>query len=979
MSFPFARRRNYDHAALKAPSAARRARVAAALSAAVLIMVHVFGGATPPATAIYAAPDGGSGKYAEVIDWIDWTEMTGAALDSDGRTRRIAPDGGRVTVWSAPSKLVDGQWRSSQCVISEVETHYESIDPSGKNPPINSDFGLRLGYITGAWVGDGLARLYNDSSRYDNGAETDPTWSDKSVDYRKKNVRSNLPIGISNMQGGNYGKSANAYFKFECETYAIQSATKPAKSELDGLPKRRIPMAGMAYADAEASNWSPTAGSRESITVDPIPMDGLPDEDVSFRLLESTRSPGCATSSMGGEYTFPYPSGARRGMQLRPDGLECATWAVRNVGHGPSSVLLMENADGGYVELKGGGVSAMALGVVTYVDYGDAPASYGEAASVFQPTWRGGKPGGTEPADIATSPAPVEASGTWYNFTAAQARGGVAEASAPRLRLGDVTDAEPSPPTSADASGDDSDGIANDEDAIGTAGSPGLTARTSVGADWSTTVRCAGAGATVVGWIDWNRNGAFDDGERSSMNPDGTPTTCDGTQAALTWTVPADAKRSVPGEAGSASTFMRLRITDDSNPDGSPLIPSPTGMTLNGEVEDHGEITVLLPTLTLKKNVVNDSANGSGIAADQWTLTAARGSDQVLSGSGQVAETAVPAGELSLQESSANPVAGGYSASAWTCYATDGAAGYSSAVASQEGAGTGTLTVKNHDRITCEITNSAQEGAVTWTKTEADGVTPLGGAVFTLTRTRSDGSQAQSFEVADCVGTCEEASLDRDGRAGYFRLTALWGGYTIVESAAPAGYVKSADRRTGTLDHRSPRTDGVLSLGLGTMTNARAVGTVTWSKTDAATGGALAGSQWELAAADIPAGTVIADCAAGDCAAQANGGTYFDADPRPGYFKVAGLPADGATRTVTEHRAPAGYALDVTPHSFKITSAADGAPQDYAFPRAFTNGKSPVPALPLTGGMGADMFYLVGAGLAGMAAIAAIIRRRRAR
>ncbi len=65
-------------------------------------------------------------------------------------------------VWSTPSKLVDGQWRSSQCVISEVETHYESIDPSGKNPPINSDFGLRLGYITGAWVGDGLARLYND-------------------------------------------------------------------------------------------------------------------------------------------------------------------------------------------------------------------------------------------------------------------------------------------------------------------------------------------------------------------------------------------------------------------------------------------------------------------------------------------------------------------------------------------------------------------------------------------------------------------------------------------------------------------------------------------------------------------------------------------------------------------------------------------------------------------------------------------------
>lgn len=976
MTHPVPRRRRYGHAATTAPLAARRARLAAVLSSAALIVVHTLGAGTPPATAIYAAPDGGSGQYAEVIDWIDWTEMTGAELDTDGRTRRIAADGGTVTVWSTPTKLVEGQWRSSQCTISEVETHFESVDPSGKNPPINADAGLRLGYVPGSWVGDGLARLYNDSSRYDNGVEIQPGWLDQSVNYKTKNVRSNLPIGISNVQGGKYGNSANAYFKFDCTTYAIESASKPAKSALDGLPKKQIPMVGMVYADAEASNWMP--GSRESITVDAIPMEGKSKRDVTFRLMESTRSPGCTTSSWGGETTFPYPSGARTGLQLRPDGYECATWAVRNVGHGPSSVFFMENADGGYVEIKGGGVSAMALGVVTYVDHGDAPASYGEAASLFQPTWWGGKPGGTDTTDISSSPAPPEASGTWYNFTDAQAQGYVAEASAPRLRLGKRVDAEPDSPISADATGDDVVGSRNDEDAIGTANSPGLTAETYIGADWSTTFTCAGAGATVVGWIDWNRNGVFDDGERSSMNPDGSPTTCDGSKATLTWKVPADAKRSVPGEAGSASTFARLRITDDRNPDGSPVIPGPTGLTLNGEVEDHGNITVLLPTLTLKKNVVNDSANGAGIEADQWTLTASQGGGELLSGAGQAAETPIPVGEVNLAEASTNSVAGGYSSSAWTCSSTDGAADYSSTVASQEGTGTGTLTVNNHDRITCEITNSAQAGAVTWTKTEADGATPLGGATFTLTRTRTDGSDEQTFEVADCVGTCEETSLDQDGRAGYFRLTALWGDYTIVESAAPKGYVKSDEQKTGTLDYRSPRADGTLSLDLGTVTNTRALGAVIWSKTDAATGEALADSQWELTADDIPAGTLISDCVDGDCAAQANGATYFDADPRPGYFKVRGLPADDAvTRAVTEHRAPAGYTLDTAPHEFTITVAADGTPQDHAFPGAFTNAKSPVPTLPLTGGMGADMFYIGGGVLGALAILAGIVRHKR--
>ena len=105
------------------------------------------------------------------------------------------------------------------------------------------------------------------------------------------------------------------------------------------------------------------------------------------------------------------------------------------------------------------------------------------------------------------------------------------------------------------------------------------------------------------------------------------------------------------------------------------------------------------------------------------------------------------------------------------------------------------------------------------------------------------------------------------------------------------------------------------------------------------------------------------------------GATYYDSDPAAGSFAVTGLPWSEIPYALTEKKAPAGYRLDATPRTFTISKDA----LDYAF-APITNNKQSVPAIPLTGGFGADAYVIGGivAGL-GAAGAAAAIRRRKAR
>lgn len=148
-------------------------------------------------------------------------------------------------------------------------------------------------------------------------------------------------------------------------------------------------------------------------------------------------------------------------------------------------------------------------------------------------------------------------------------------------------------------------------------------------------------------------------------------------------------------------------------------------------------------------------------------------------------------------------------------------------------------------------------------------------------------------------------------------------------------------------------------------------GSVTWEKVDSATpGNHLAGSEWELTPLDGNGGAAtgaavsVQDCTGTGCAGA-------DVDERAGYFQVEGLSA-GWYRLV-ETWAPAGFVLDETPRYIQVTQAASDVNVG-----VITNEQSGVPAIPLTGGVGA-LGFTTGAGLlAAAAATLALWQRRRA-
>lgn len=157
-------------------------------------------------------------------------------------------------------------------------------------------------------------------------------------------------------------------------------------------------------------------------------------------------------------------------------------------------------------------------------------------------------------------------------------------------------------------------------------------------------------------------------------------------------------------------------------------------------------------------------------------------------------------------------------------------------------------------------------------------------------------------------------------------------------------------------------------------------GRVTWTKIDADTRQALAGSEWEMTGNGIPAGTVITDCVADRAESCAPQGGYdaaalYDHDPKPGAFDVQNLTLANSWRKLKESKAPAGYRMDTRVKNF--INYAD-APH-YTFQDSFENSKSPVPLLPLTGGMGADAFLISGGVVFLLAAAWEAVRRVRSR
>ena len=900
---------------------------------------------------------GGSGRFKESIQWLQWADYD---KDFKGKEKPNVPVLG---VGEGPKDFVnhrdlgDAGSLVTTCTLSNL-TH----DTPAPGTPKQQTEGPLVATIPGTWAGDALDNLYNvgGPGSWSDGSEVWHPGLTYPANYVNKNQ---MVIGLANgyaYNGGNAwdGKPWNQSTDHRPTGYnARVSVDYTCKAEIYGKDGSitNVPVQGLVFADAEASSkrygiksWA--TSERQDEWVQATVKTTAGNKPPRWRVLDTMRSQKCISKNTGKQVTTDgILSNGSRTLRLMPSDDECVyqsggSYKNPNGYGGPDAVMFMEGATSATITMQGAGYSAVALGLVVATDYGDAPESYGVASSLFQPSWRGG-----------------EVRSTTDLFKVSPQAEMYMEKGSPRL--GALIDAEHTQPFSADALGDDKVGEPSDEDSV-TLPADGI--RTQPGATYNLDVTCEGNGK-VAGWIDWNRNGTFDDGEKSNEVPCSTAG-----KAALAWTVPSDVVRSVDGEDGSSATYMRLRITADNNGNGQ----KPTGGTATGEVEDY-RVAVRVPTLQLVKNVDNkySTSEVQGLAADQWTLTGGAGAYTATGNGTTGGPTVVRTGRNDLSEATTNPGGAGYEMGQWSCEQAPGTVGenYSSSLSGATTDGKAQLIVRGTDRVLCTITNTAKPGSLTWNKVDSDGVTPLAGTTWTLTGP----GVPRNTTVEDCTaGPCPaQPYKDQDPTPGSFAIKDLkWGTYSVREASAPAGYQLNPQAQA--FPQIAPASlEATLRAAI---VNERKTGSLTWKKVDASnTATALEGSEWTISGGALPGAVTITDCKAASAAQcpKPAGATYYDSDPAAGSFAVTGLPWSDTAYALTEKKAPAGYRLDATPRPFTIGKDA----LDFAF-APITNDKQDVPAIPLTGGFGADA-YVIGGIIAGLGATgaAAGIRRRKAR
>ena len=213
--------------------------------------------------------------------------------------------------------------------------------------------------------------------------------------------------------------------------------------------------------------------------------------------------------------------------------------------------------------------SVMALSWDIRADFGDAPASYGTARH--------------SPADIGDT----------------------------ATRLDANVDFEDASQPSADANLDDT---TTSDDEGGVTSLPLLTVAST---SYTVSTACAGGtdGVTPVtaqisAWIDFNRDGTFDNTERAQATCPSAASTVN-----LTWTI-------APTQIVAGPTYMRVRIARV-----AAEVANPTGNAATGEVEDY-ELDIV-PTITVNKQVWPDSDVGVfNFAIGATTIATDLGDDQ---------------------------------------------------------------------------------------------------------------------------------------------------------------------------------------------------------------------------------------------------------------------------------------------------------------------------------------------------------------
>lgn len=274
--------------------------------------------------------------------------------------------------------------------------------------------------------------------------------------------------------------------------------------------------------------------------------------------------------------------------------------------------------------------------------------------------------------------------------------------------------------------------------------------------------------------------------------------------------------------------------------------------------------------------------------------------------------------------------------------------------------------------------------------------------------------RTQSNVVNVVENSTVSSKKDEDTKAGKFKVSDLADGtYRLQEKTAPNGYEVSDTVYTITIANGvatwNPASDGYK------LPNTRKTGTVKWNKVSSEYNDEmLSGSGWKLTktksfswdngtakyttVTDLTPQT-IKDCVNGEsdipnCSAQS--GQYVDLNGEKGKFELRGL--EWGEYQLVETKAPDGFNLDSTPHTFRIGPAEDSdvtgewytssgfktdSTDAYNANTAFTvDGGSitntPGVVLPGTGGEGLNKMYTAGflAVAIAVAGLALSLRRR---
>lgn len=418
---------------------------------------------------------------------------------------------------TSASLTLNGQVLNVTCTLSNIVAQTNS---SG-NP---STGGLQA-YAPGTWVGDGLDDLYNIG-----GANTSNT----------------LVNGIANA-------TLNARYTFDIT----------CTGTLNGAPYR-IP--GFVIADAEQSR-------------SPEYVQGS--ADGTWNIIERAVNGTCVGRTYNG-----ILSADQRTLRLAgTTTTDCSPSSTSN--YGPMGVGLLTFNNSAYqgtnaqvkisVDMNGGGKSAVALGLLAaFIDFSDAPASYGTATHLFAPGFS---------ADSLAPGATTNIAGPAFTVSSFNNTG--------RNALGTLEDSESNGLTlNTAATADDQTGV-NDEDSLATNPPPPLYA--APGQTYTLRPSCSST-PTIQGWIDFNLNGEFDSNEASSQ------AVCTGGFATVNFTIPTGVK--------VGNSFLRLRSAFSATELTGAATNAPTG-----EVEDYA-LAITGPSVYVVKSyspqlIPNDNATTS--------------------------------------------------------------------------------------------------------------------------------------------------------------------------------------------------------------------------------------------------------------------------------------------------------------------------------------------------------------------------------